>query len=134
VKRKISYWTAIGLFSMAMTGSALGYLSGSQQMAEAFQHLGYPDYFRMLLGVAKLLGVAALLAPRVPVVVREWAFAGFAITMIAAVISHLASGDSIGMALGPVIAFVLLIVARALWRSHSDHRARQFDWPASSSR
>ena len=78
-----------------MTGSALGYLTGSKQMVEAFRHLGYPDYFRRMLGVAKLSGVLALVAPRVPGVVREWAYAGFGITMVAAVISHLASGDSV---------------------------------------
>lgn len=41
-------------------------------MVEAFRHLGYPDYFRMPLGGAKLLGVIALLTPRVPGAVSEW--------------------------------------------------------------
>src|SRR6266700_6633837 len=83
------------IIPLMMTGSALGYLTGSKQMVEAFRHLGYPDYFRRMLGVAKLSGVLALVAPRVPGVVREWAYAGFGITMVAAVISHLASGDSV---------------------------------------
>jgi hypothetical protein len=89
LKRKISYWVVLGLFLLMMTGSALGYLTGSQQMIEPFRHLGYPGYFRIMLGVAKLLGVPALIAPRVPPTVREWAYAGFGITMIAAVISHI---------------------------------------------
>jgi VIT1/CCC1 family predicted Fe2+/Mn2+ transporter len=100
LKREVAYWVILGLFMLMMTGSAMGHLTGSKQMVEAFRHLGYPDYFRITLGVAKLLGVLALIAPRVPGTVREWAYAGFGITMIAAVISHLSSGDSVGRALG----------------------------------
>src|SRR6516162_3262870 len=113
--RKVWYWIAIGLFSLAMTASAVGYLSGSPRMADAFRHLGYPEYFRILLGVGKLVGVVALLAPRVPTPVREWAYAGFGITMIAAAVSHRASGDPMGNAVAPLIALVLLVVAGALW-------------------
>ena len=89
---KIDYWVSIGLFSLMMTGSGMGFLSGSEQMVENLRLLGYPDYFRTPLGVAKLLGVVALLAPGAPVLLREWAYAGFAIMMVAAAISHLASG------------------------------------------
>jgi hypothetical protein len=115
MKRKIGYGAAIGLFSLAMTGSALGYLSESPRMVEAFRHLGYPDYFRTLLGAAKLLGVLALLAPRVPAPIREWAYAGFGITLIAAAVSHHASGDPLGNVIAPLIALGLLILARSLW-------------------
>jgi hypothetical protein len=117
LKRKIAYWIALSLFLLMMTGSAVGYLSGSRQMAEGFQHLGYPAYFRVMLGVAKLLGVLTLLVPRVPALLREWAYAGFGITMIAAVISHLSSGDSIERAMGPMVALALLVVARLLWQA-----------------
>jgi DoxX-like family len=111
------------LFPLMMTGSAWGYLSGSKQMIEAFRHLGYPGYFRIMLGVAKLLGVLALIAPRVPATVREWAYAGFGITMIAAVTSHLSRGDSVGRAMGPLIALVLLVVARALWQQPMEQQS-----------
>ena len=49
------------------------------QVAEAFTHLGFPAYFRVELSWAKLLGVVLLLAP-VPARLKEWAYAGFAIT------------------------------------------------------
>ena len=44
---------------------------------EVFHRLGYPDYFAPMLGTAQLLGVVAILAP-VPVMLREWAYAGLA--------------------------------------------------------
>jgi len=97
-----------------MLGSAFAYLSGAPQMQEAFHHLGYPDYFRTMLGVAKVLGAVALVAPRVPRVVREWAYAGFGITTVAAAISHAASGDPMGKVLMPLVALALLATSRVL--------------------
>ena len=38
-------------------------------------------------------GVAALLVPMVPARLKEWAYAGFAITLVSALIAHLAVGD-----------------------------------------
>ena len=62
------------------------------QVAEAFTRLGFPDYFRVELSWAKLIGVVLLLAP-VPARLVEWAYAGFAINIVSALIAHLALGD-----------------------------------------
>ena len=62
------------------------------QVAEAFTHLGFPDYFRVELALAKLLGVVLLLAP-VAAQLKEWAYASFAITLGSALIAHFAVGD-----------------------------------------
>jgi DoxX-like family len=62
------------------------------QVAEAFTRLGFPDYFRVELAWAKLLGVVLLLAP-VPARLKEWAYAGSAITLASALIAHFAVGD-----------------------------------------
>lgn len=115
-------WVVLGLFSLLMAFSGAAYLAGSESMVEGFQHLGYPDYFRPLLGVAKLLGVAALLTPRVPDVLREWAFAGFGFTLIAAAISHGAVGDPPARILAPLVVLLLLATARFL-RTQTPHPA-----------
>ena len=52
-------------------------------------NLGYPEYFLTILGVWKILGVIALLIPKLPLV-KEWVYAGFFFTMSGAVLSHLA--------------------------------------------
>jgi hypothetical protein len=62
------------------------------EVAEAFNYLGFPAYFRVELSWAKLLGVVLLLAP-VPARLKEWAYAGFAIDLASAVIAHLVVGD-----------------------------------------
>jgi hypothetical protein len=61
-------------------------------VAQMFTHLGFPDYFRVELSWAKFLGVAVLLAP-VSARLKEWAYAGFAITLASALIAHFALGD-----------------------------------------
>lgn len=114
MKAKIGYWVSTALFALMMSGSALAYLTRAPQMVEAFQHLGYPDYFRTLLGVAKLVGVVVLIAPRLPVLVREWAYAGFAVTVGAAAVSHAAVGDPAGKMAAPLVALAILLASRAL--------------------
>ena len=90
--RTIVYWIVTALFCLQMLFTAYAELR-LPQVAEAFTHLGFPAYFfRVELSWAKLLGVALLLAP-VPARLKEWAYAGFAITLGSAIIAHLAVGE-----------------------------------------
>ena len=85
------YWSLTALFCLQMIFTAYAQLR-LPQVAEAFTHLGFPGYFRVELSLAKLLGVALLLAP-VPARLKEWVYAGFAIDLGSAVIAHLSVGD-----------------------------------------
>jgi hypothetical protein len=87
----VSFWIVTALFCLQIGFTAYAQLS-LPQVAEAFTHLGFPDYFRVELALAKLLGVVLLLAP-VPARLKEWAYAGFAITLVSALIAHLSVGD-----------------------------------------
>ena len=109
-KNIIIYWVTTGLLSFMMLFSAYNYFTNPQIMG-AFKHLGFPDYFRIELGVAKIAGVLLLLIPQVPVKIKEWTYAGFGITFISAAIAHFSSGDPVSVAIMPVIFFVVLIVS-----------------------
>src|SRR5436305_2981833 len=87
----IAFWIATALFCLQIGFTAYAQLT-LPQVAEAFTHLGFPSYFRVELSWAKFLGVALLLAP-VPGRLKEWAYAGFAITLVSALIAHLSVGD-----------------------------------------
>jgi DoxX-like family len=87
----IGFWVATVLFCLQMGFTAYAQLR-LPQVAAAFTHLGFPAYFRVELSWAKFAGLVALLAP-LPPRVKEWAYAGFAITLVSALIAHLASGD-----------------------------------------
>jgi hypothetical protein len=101
----IGYWITTGLFTAMMTLSAVMYLT-QPMMAQAFAALGFPQYFRVELACAKLIGVATLLAP-VPSRFKEWAYAGFGITLISAMIAH-TTVQGADKAIPPLIAFALL--------------------------
>src|SRR5262245_6130254 len=85
------FWIVTAIFCLQIGFTAYAQLS-LPQVAEAFTHLGFPGYFRVELALAKLLGVVVLLAP-VPARLKEWAYAGFAITLVSALIAHLSVGD-----------------------------------------
>jgi hypothetical protein len=87
----IGFWIATALFCLQLSFTAYAELR-LPQVAAAFTHLGFPAYFRVELSWAKLLGVVLLLTP-VPVRLKEWAYAGFAIDLGSALIAHLAVGD-----------------------------------------
>src|SRR5580698_10563048 len=82
------FWIFTALFCLEMSFTA--YYELLPQGAEAFARLGFPaSYFRMELSLAKIAGVVALLVPMVPARLKEWAYAGFAINLVSALITHL---------------------------------------------
>jgi hypothetical protein len=87
----IGFWSVTALFCLQIGFTAYAQLR-LPQVAEMFTHLGFPAYFRVELSWAKFLGVGLLLAP-VPARLKEWAHAGFAITLGSALIAHFAVGD-----------------------------------------
>ena len=115
----IVYWIVTALFCLQMGFTAYAQLQ-LPEVAQAFAHLGFPDYFRVELSLAKLLGVVLLLAP-VPARLKEWAYAGFAITLGSALIAHLSVGDgpeAWGFAAGTGVLWGL---SYFFWRRAQDH-------------
>ena len=86
------YWIVTALLCLQMSFTAYAQLRLPQVAAE-FTRLGFPAYFRVELSWAKLLGVVLLLTPPVPARLKEWAYAGFAIILVSALIAHVAVGD-----------------------------------------
>jgi DoxX-like family len=111
----IAYWTFTALFALQMGFTAYAQLC-LPQVARVFSHLGFPDYFRIELCVAKLVGLAVLLVPMVPAVVKEWAYAGFAIVLGSALIAHLAVGDGVAAWSWAVGTFVLEALSYYFYR------------------
>jgi hypothetical protein len=113
----IGFWVATALFCLQLGFTAYAQLS-LPQVASAFTHLGFPDYFRVELSWAKLLGLVVLVAP-LPARLKEWAYAGFAFDLGSAVLAHLAVGDgpqAWGWAAG---TFMLWGVSYFFWRAMS---------------
>ena len=86
--------------------SGFAHFTHLERMVEAMTKLGYPLYFMTILGTAKLLGVAALLAPGRPLL-KEWAYAGFGFNLLGATASHAFTGDPLSEMIRPAIVLGL---------------------------
>jgi len=109
-KYKIAYWittTAIFLFE----GVLVAFTWNSEMSRQGIMSLGYPAYFVGMLAAFKVLGSIALIMPRVPARIKEWAYAGFAIDFIAAFVSIVAvAGFGVGVIL-PAVCFAFLVIS-----------------------
>ena len=117
----IGFWIATAIFCLQMGFTAYAQLR-LPQVAEMFTHLGFPDYFRVELSWAKFLGVVLLLAP-VPARLKEWAYAGFAITLVSALIAHLAVGDAFEVWIWSAVTGVLWALSYFSWIRLQNTRA-----------
>ena len=107
--RKIAYWGTTGLLSLMSLFAGFTYLTASPEAVSGFAHVGYPQQLRVLLGIAKLVGAIALVAPGFPLL-KEWAYAGFTFAWIAAAIAHYLAGDRPEF-IFPIVLLVFLAVS-----------------------
>jgi hypothetical protein len=78
-----------------------------------FKHLGYPEYLLPFIGIAKLLAVAAILAPGFHKL-KEWAYAGLVFDLIGALYSHISVGDPASAWFFALIGLVLVVASYSL--------------------
>ena len=106
----IIYWvTTILIFLFEGVMPAL--TSNSDLAKQGISHLGYPDYFRIMLTVFKVAGALVLILPFLKGAIKEWAYAGFTFNFIAAFVSHAVVDDMNGQTFFPLIILLILVVS-----------------------
>jgi apolipoprotein N-acyltransferase len=107
MKRIYAYWIFTGLAVLWLAPSGVVDAMRIPAVLAILARLGYPAYLSVILGIGKLLAVAALLDPRTRFL-REWAYAGLTFDLLGAFVSHLVVHDPVLTALTPllVLAFV----------------------------
>jgi hypothetical protein len=109
-RTRIVYWTTTSIIFL-FEGLMPALTSHTDLAVEGIRHLGYPDYFRVMLTVFKVVGALALILPLVKGSVKEWAYAGFAFTMISAFVSHWAVDGFTTQTLFPLLILAILITS-----------------------
>ena len=107
---KILFWTAtiiIALFEGVMPAVT----SQTELAKEGISHLGYPEYFGNALVIFKIVGVIALVVPKIPKRIKEWAYAGFVFNFLFASISHFAVDGVTFQSFFPLIILGILMVS-----------------------
>jgi hypothetical protein len=108
--QKTIYWVSTGLLVLGMCATFINYFF-NPAFKTIFAHLGFPDWFRIELGIAKLFGAFALAIPLIPPRIKEWAYFGFFISFSSAIIAHYNSGDPLLNIIAPLMMFVILVVS-----------------------
>ena len=116
------FWIFTALLCLEMSFTAYWELMRLPQAAQAFTRLGFPAAsFRAELSLAKVVGVVALLIPMIPArgviyVIKEWAYAGFAINLVSALIAHFSISDRRAAFIPSAVSSVLWGLSYYFWR------------------
>ncbi len=107
---KITFWITTTIIFL-LEGVLVALTSHTKMAQEGITHLGYPLYFVALLAVFKVLGTLALIIPKVPARIKEWAYAGFMIDFLSAFISIWVVDGINAQLILPVVMIVVLVLS-----------------------
>lgn len=117
--RITTYWIPTILLAVGMLQSGIFSVIRTNDWVNLITSLGYPVYFLTILGIWKILGVAAILIPR-QAMLKEWAYAGFFFAMTGALISHISMGDFAFKSIaGPSFQILFIVLS---WYFRPDER------------
>ena len=105
-RRTIIIWVLTILVAAVFVMAGFSKITQSEQMVTAFNGFGLPLWFMTLVGIAEVVGAIGLLLPPIAFL------AGLGLMGITggAFITHMASGDSFGMAIPAIVIFVLAAI------------------------
>ncbi len=121
---KITYWAAT-IVIFLLEGLMPALTSNTELAKEGIRHLGYPDYFGVVLTAFKIIGAIVLVLPVIKGRYKEWAYAGFGIDFICAAISHWVVDGFGGQAIFPLVAFGILSISYIFYHKLKDKRVTQ---------
>jgi len=99
-----------GLLGLAFLGGGLAKLFGAKANVDNFNHLGLPQWFRVVTGLVEVVGAAAAI---VGYWEPSWAAAAglwLAVTMLGAVLAHVRIKEPIKQSVPALVLLVLSLV------------------------
>jgi uncharacterized membrane protein YphA (DoxX/SURF4 family) len=111
--RLIAYWVTTALTAFVFLSGGVMDIVQPPDLMKGMTDLGYTAYFTAILGVWKVLGGIAVLAPGFPRL-KEWAYAGMFFDLTGASASHAAVGDPVGKIVTPLIILGIVMASWAL--------------------
>ncbi|MBA6316928.1 hypothetical protein B4Q04_21785 [Zobellia sp. OII3] len=105
---KFTYYITTGIISAMMLFIAFETLT-KPEVKVSMTHLGFPDYFRIELGVAKIIGAVLIWLP--VRLLKETAYIGFSIMFASATLAHAVVGDPLSKIMAGLVFLAILIVS-----------------------
>ncbi len=104
------YWMSNSVISLLTLVSALSYFFHKATI-DGVVELGFPNFFRVQLGVLKVAAAVVLVLPYFPDYAKEWAYAGIGLFLVTAMVAHTANKDPIALSLISLAAFIILAIS-----------------------
>jgi len=107
---RLAGWVVVWLTALFFLQNGVQKLIGTGQMVDMFRELGYPDWFRMAVGLAEMAGAILLAIPRFTL----HAAAAMAVLMAGAAVSEAMAGHAFEVLIPAqwLIVFILILYAR----------------------
>lgn len=109
-KKLMWYWIITVILSFCLFTGGFAQAVQVKGVIDGFKPLGYPTYFISLIGIWKMLGIIAILAPGFKLL-KEWAYAGLFFVMSGAVISHIASNNVSIQIIAPFLLTIFTVLS-----------------------
>lgn len=113
MKSHMIYWGVTVLLGVGYIGMGAANYFQPGTMNEEIAKSGYPSHFFKLLGAWQVLAGVIVLLPRLPRL-KEGAYAGIAVNLIAAAHHHDVAGDDPSRIVIPLIILVIAAISWAL--------------------
>lgn len=106
---KIIYYITTGIISVSMI--LIGFKTlADPEVKTGMAQLGFSaDFFRIELGITKIIGAALLWLP--VRLLKEFSYFGFAITFVSAALAHFSAGDPAGRTLTAIVFLIILLIS-----------------------
>lgn len=85
-----TYYVFLGLFSLMILASLYKHLFDYETMVLEYAKLGYPEHLVKPLAIAQFIGLCMIIYNKSKRLL-EWAYAGFIINLVLAIIAHYVS-------------------------------------------
>jgi len=99
--QSILMWILTVVLAAVFVLAGVGKLVGVKDVVEAFQHFGYPSWFRILIGIIEVTCGVALLFPKIAIDAASF----LVVIMLGAILTELIVGDSI---IPPLVVMILV--------------------------
>ncbi len=109
---KITFYISTILLSLSMLWGGFLDASKNELAVAGIVSLGYPVYFAVIIGVAKILGVVGIWQNKVKWL-KSWAYAGFVFDTLGATISTHAAGFPIMLAFPAILSLIIVLISFA---------------------
>jgi hypothetical protein len=118
----VLFWIVTILFCGFMLFSGYTEITLEPKGTELMKQLGYPNYFTVFLGWAKILGVIVLLIPADLPRLKEWAYAGFFFDLVGATYSQVATNGFLPSELFMLVFFLFFFLSYYLYHRRKSYK------------